>query len=1102
MDQNFFAAFISYSSPDTAFAKHLQEWLERFQDEHSGSVVRLRPVFRDTSELAASEDLFQSICKELEVSRAVIVICSRHAAKSKWVDRELRHFRSVKPDGLILAILAPGTSYRAEDLASFLPSSLLPEQTGGRELLIANTDSEGQQTAFMRLAAGLLGVRYSVLADRHAEREREIRRQRSRLAAKTHTLPAETAFLRGNVELAVKHALSAILEGDDSTWGEAPELESTVAEYVMRYRDKLRYWFEADSGNPVIIDNAIVAAGRLLIAGTRNGRILMADAQTGEIRRVFSGEMIWQLFENAYPNSDAHRWLWFRQAWDPAHPIGLVVESPSREHLIMTHGATATSWKVSDCSATGLFLGGGVYNLFAFAQSQPLAALADDAGRTTTRITLINYETGDFVGSDLGSWEPLDMAFSAGPWGEQLVMVSRKGTLDTLDPGTAELVDRRMLYEDRLLGARFLHHGRALRLNGDGFVHSGGKVLPPRYFERGEDGEWRPADDPMLSSIEAALDYRIPVYSPDETRAYAYAYDEKNGRVLLSSEPGQPPVELAAGGRDATFSPDGSKLVTRSDQGAVDLIDAVSGERISHLQKEGFAIHVSSMGYSALDRSRGAWSADSRLVALSYDKVRPSTSIEELMLDLHDRSLFPQSLAVHDAQTGRVVSNIGSLGEQIDLVGFTPESDGVWVLKNKHDLRLVRIGEPRLLWTSLANQGVDELAVDPTGATVAAVEGFHIGQRKIIRLMSAESGETVKELDVGSDAWRLHFRDAAELIVSCGDGTVRLYGSEEAKETRRFRDHVKKSSDEEVLLDLMEAADDGGVIVTATGEDTVAPVVARDLRSNARKRVTKSTPAAVQCIAVTPDGEKLAYSDAEGESFVIQRSTGKVLVQVEGPTFALKIAIDEARSRVIVLGRFGELEIFDLETGEGEPPHTIKLLNQEYGLETGILLPARNLAVVAEERLVQIVELDSKKAMPLQSADGFAIPPIAASPDGSLVAAASPDAAVRLWRTSDGRRVSILRQHRSAISALCFTPNGRRLISADEQGVVCAWDVSDAYLRGHALTQWIQSRIAQGLLVLNKLDNENLLLQDVLSGSESRSRDLMKALDRFAPNQS
>jgi WD40 repeat protein len=527
----------------------------------------------------------------------------------------------------------------------------------------------------------------------------------------------------------------------------------------------------------------------------------------------------------------------------------------------------------------------------------------------------------------------------------------------------------------------------------------------------------------------------------------------------------------------------------REPREVVHLIDAATGQLIRSIRNDG-------VGRDIPERT---WSQDSRFFALSSSKIRTTTSLEELMLDLGGSSQQPRSIEVRDGQTGHVVSTIASLGEQVDLAGFTPQSDAVWVVKRRCDIRLVRIGEPRLLWTSEANQRIDELAIGPDGTLVAAVLGIYLDERKAIRTMHAESGKTSNEIQLDSGACRLYFRTGTELIVSCADGTVRLYDADKATETKRFRDHVRKSNREEVPLTLMAVSPDGGVVVTATGEDAIAPVVARDLRHNTRKPLAKSKSTEARCIAVSLDGEKFAYSDSGGESFVILRRTGRVIVRGDRPVTvrAVAISIDEQRNRLIVLGAFGELQIFDLQNGQMEAPHTITLLNPEYGLDTGIILPESNLVIAAEERLVQIVDLDSRKATYLQGRDVYAMPPLATSPDGGLLAAASPDGAVGLWRTGDGRRVSILRRHRAGVSALRFSRDGGRLISADVEGLVCAWDVTDASLRGAALTEWIQTRTGRGLLVLDESDDDNLLLRDLLNDAGSTSRDLIEALGRF-----
>jgi WD40 repeat protein len=65
---------------------------------------------------------------------------------------------------------------------------------------------------------------------------------------------------------------------------------------------------------------------------------------------------------------------------------------------------------------------------------------------------------------------------------------------------------------------------------------------------------------------------------------------------------------------------------------------------------------------------------------------------------------------------------------------------------------------------------------------------------------------------------------------------------------------------------------------------------------------------------------------------------------------------------------------------------------------------------------------------------------IAFSPDGKLIASASADATIKLWKIG-GTELVTLKGHKSAVWSVAFRPDGRQLISASEDGTVKQWDV-------------------------------------------------------------
>lgn len=191
-----YRAFISYRhvERDRKWARWLVEKLETFRTPRAlvrnGAPLRIGSLFRDDDEIPASSDLTRQIEDALRASEFLIVVCSRDTPKSKWVGKEINFFRALGRGHRILALLVDGEPSEA------FPEELLRvprEQVGAdgvktiqlveEEPIAADVrprgDERRQETerrAFLRIAAGLLGVSFDDLAQR--ERQRRLRTQR------------------------------------------------------------------------------------------------------------------------------------------------------------------------------------------------------------------------------------------------------------------------------------------------------------------------------------------------------------------------------------------------------------------------------------------------------------------------------------------------------------------------------------------------------------------------------------------------------------------------------------------------------------------------------------------------------------------------------------------------------------------------------------------------------------------------------------------------------------------------------------------------------------------------------------------------------------
>ncbi len=190
-----YRAFLSYSHRDSRIAQKLHRRLEAYTVPRSlrgarvdGSVVhsRLSPVFRDRDELATASSLSHSIEQALDASEALIVVCSPAAVASPWVEAEIAYFRRRHPDRRALAFVVAGDPTidpRTDAQRAAFPLNLLcndvddPAGAIGEPIAAdAREQGDGFASAFLKLIAGLLSLRYDQL------KQRELRRRQQRWA--------------------------------------------------------------------------------------------------------------------------------------------------------------------------------------------------------------------------------------------------------------------------------------------------------------------------------------------------------------------------------------------------------------------------------------------------------------------------------------------------------------------------------------------------------------------------------------------------------------------------------------------------------------------------------------------------------------------------------------------------------------------------------------------------------------------------------------------------------------------------------------------------------------------------------------------------------
>ncbi|MDG1139412.1 MAG: toll/interleukin-1 receptor domain-containing protein [Opitutales bacterium] len=183
-----YKAFITYAHRDEERARWLRKKLENFRvpkhligkNSPFGPVPsRLYPIFRDRDELAGAAQLGPLIEQALHDSSHLIVLCSPHAVKSRWVNEEIRMFKAMGKADRVLCLVVDGEPMAA-DVKNDPDKECLPlaarrridqegvitdqiHEPGAADL---REYADGEKDALLKVMAGLLGVGLDELKQR------------------------------------------------------------------------------------------------------------------------------------------------------------------------------------------------------------------------------------------------------------------------------------------------------------------------------------------------------------------------------------------------------------------------------------------------------------------------------------------------------------------------------------------------------------------------------------------------------------------------------------------------------------------------------------------------------------------------------------------------------------------------------------------------------------------------------------------------------------------------------------------------------------------------------------------------------------------------
>ena len=245
-DQKHYYAFISYKREDKKEAKKLQHTLEyyrlpnKLRQENPELPEYVRPVFRDLTDLEVGE-LPEQIHKALNQSHFLIVVCSPRAAKSQWVNDEIEYFISLGKQEKIIPYIIEGVPHAEDPDEECYPPALL-SLSKEKELLGANINEVGKDSAAIRVVSRMFNIRFDTLYQRYRREKRKNRIIR-------YSTVAVFVLCLLSFLLYVLHANNRLREENYRTW-------VSQSKFIM------------EKANPLIEEGDMYLASRLLLSIT------------------------------------------------------------------------------------------------------------------------------------------------------------------------------------------------------------------------------------------------------------------------------------------------------------------------------------------------------------------------------------------------------------------------------------------------------------------------------------------------------------------------------------------------------------------------------------------------------------------------------------------------------------------------------------------------------------------------------------------------------------------------------------------------------------------------------------------------------------------
>ena len=513
---------------------------------------------------------------------------------------------------------------------------------------------------------------------------------------------------------------------------------------------------------------------------------------------------------------------------------------------------------------------------------------------------------------------------------------------------------------------------------------------------------------------------RIVTASDDHT---AKVWDAATGKELLTLTGHVDSVT------SASFSPDGKRIVTASEDETAKVWDAATGKEVVTLT--GHSSWVESASFSpdgkrivtaSADNTAKVWDAATgkELITLtghSYWVTSASFSPDgkRIVTASDDRTA-----KVWDAATGNVLATLTGHPEDVNSASFSPDGKRIVTASADNTARV---------WDAATGEGL--LSLKGHSARVTSASFSPDGKRIVTaswdntaRVWDAATGKDVITLSGHSDGVQSasFSPDGLRIVTGSRDLRAKVWDAATGKQLVTLTGHSTGNS--------ASLSPDGKRIVTGSRDNTAK---VRDAATGRVLLTLTGHSSIVTSAWFSPDGKEIVTESDDFTVRVWDADTGKELATLRHSYYISSVRFSPDGKRIVTASLDGTAKVWDAATGKV----LATLLNK-----TG----------------------DAEDPPPANQLDFFTgrvggVTFASFSPDGERIVTAAWDRKAKVWDAATGKLLVILIGHTDTVESAAFSQDGMRIVTVSSDRTAKVWDATGGkmLLTLSGLSIWVNS---------------------------------------------